>query len=89
MTKPNIRQCACIKNRTFGQNHNPLGRKLPLARKPQTRDFLAKQEIMRLSHHGFVRRKNTLTNLLEYLLDVVYLDFSNAFDKVPIRRLLH
>ena len=47
-----------------------------------------------------MRRRSTLTNLLEYLekltsmvdsgddMDVVYLDFSKAFDKVPVRRLL-
>ena len=63
-------------------------------------DFLAQHELLRLSQHGFMRRRSTLTNLLEYLekltsmvdsglsLDVVYLDFSKAFDKVPIQRLL-
>ena len=47
-----------------------------------------------------MRRRSTLTNLLEYLdklismvdsgmdVDVVYLDFSKAFGKVPIRKLL-
>jgi ribonuclease P/MRP protein subunit RPP40 len=63
-------------------------------------DFLAQNELLRLSQHGFMRRRSTLTNLLEYLekltsmvdngmaVDVVYLDFSKAFDKVPIQRLL-
>ena len=63
-------------------------------------DFLAEHELLRMSQHGFTRRRSTLTNLLEYLeelnrlvdqgiaMDVVYLDFSKAFDKVPIRRLL-
>ena len=63
-------------------------------------DFLAQHELLRLSQHGFMRRRSTLTNLLEYLekltsmvdsgldMDVVYLDFSKAFDKVPVQRLL-
>ena len=63
-------------------------------------DFLAQNELLRLSQHGFLRRRSTLTNLLEYLeeltsmvdrgiaMDVIYLDFSKAFDKVPIQRLL-
>ena len=63
-------------------------------------DFLAQHELLRLSQHGFLRHRSTLTNLLEYLeeltrmvdngtaMDVIYLDFSKAFDKVPIRRLL-
>ena len=50
--------------------------------------------------HGFVRAKNCITNLLETFdvlttaheasspMDVIYLDFSKAFDTVPHRRLL-
>ena len=30
-------------------------------------DFLAQNELLRLSQHGFMRRRSTLTNLLEYL----------------------
>ena len=59
-------------------------------------EFLAKKKLVRLSQHGFTRRRSTLTNLLEYMeeltkmvdqgmaMDVVYLDFSKTFDKVPI-----
>ena len=47
------------------------------------------------SQHGFMTKKSCLTNLLEYLetlsklideghmVDIVYLDFAKAFDKVP------
>ena len=64
-------------------------------------DFLAQNELLRLSQHGFMRKRSTLTNLLEYLeqltamvdkgvaTDVVYLDFSKAFDKVDHGVLLH
>ena len=63
-------------------------------------EHLTSKDLLRQSQHGFMRGKSTVTNLLEYLeeltkaidrgedMDVLYLDFSKAFDKVPIRRLL-
>ena len=51
------------------------------------------------SQHGFMARRSCLTNLLEYLevltslidscqsVDIIYLDFAKAFDKVPHVRL--
>ena len=51
--------------------------------------------------HGFVSGKSCLTNLIEFFervtkkvdegsaVDVVYMDFSKAFHKIPHGRLLH
>ena len=56
--------------------------------------------IIKLQQHGFMKKKSTLTNLLEYLegltkaksekipVDINYLDCSKAFDTVPHRRLI-
>ena len=62
---------------------------------------MALHQLIRPSQHGFMARKSCQTNLLEYLevltnlvdnghdVDVLYLDFSKAFDKVPHQRLLN
>ena len=63
-------------------------------------EHLAKWKLILQSQHGFMEARSCLTNLLEYLevltrlvdeghqVDVVYLDFAKAFDKVPHQRLL-
>ena len=63
-------------------------------------DHLVRNALIKDSQHGFMRNKSCTTNLLEFLetvtaandnghaVDVVYLDFSKAFDKVPHRRLV-
>jgi hypothetical protein len=60
---------------------------------------LEKYGLIRDSQHGFMKGRSCLTNLLEFLedvtlnldegkpVDVIYLDFSKAFDKVPHQRL--
>ena len=61
---------------------------------------LEEHNLIRNSQHGFRRARSCLTNLLEFFhsmfqtfdqtkaVDVVYLDFRKAFDKVPHRRLM-
>ncbi|XP_069792574.1 uncharacterized protein, partial [Narcine bancroftii] len=61
--------------------------------------YLEVQGLLGSNQHDFVRGRSCLTNLIEFFegvtkkvdegkaVDVVYLDFSKAFDKVPHRRL--
>ena len=63
-------------------------------------EFLVKHKLINTSQHGFLKATSCLTNLLCFLeeitkwvddgspVDVVYLDFQKAFDKVPHQRLL-
>ena len=65
-------------------------------------EHLQKYSLNKSSQHGFVRNRSCLTNLpvlvfMEevtnyidrgYPIDVIYLDFQKAFDKVPHKRLL-
>ena len=63
-------------------------------------DFLIKHKLINPSQHGFLKAKSCLTNLLSFLeeitkwvddvspVDVIYLDFQKAFDKVPHQRLI-
>ena len=62
-------------------------------------EHLTKNNLIFNSQLGFMAKKSCLTNLLEYLekvyeyidqghsVDVIYLDFAQAFDKVPHARL--
>ena len=64
-------------------------------------DFLIKHKLINPSQHGFLKARSCLTNLLCFFeeitkwvdegspVDVIYLDFQKAFDKVPHQRLLH
>ena len=63
-------------------------------------EFLEKHKLINTYQHGFLNARSCLTNLLCFLeeitkwvddrspVDVVYLDFQKAFDKVPHQRLL-
>jgi hypothetical protein len=64
-------------------------------------DHLYKNDLIAKQQHGFVRNKACVTNLLETMdtitnslaykkwIDIIFLDFAKAFDKVPHRRLIH
>ena len=64
-------------------------------------NHLSTHTLLLKSQHGFTKGKSCLTNLLSFLedvtkaidegkpMDVIYLDFSKAFDNVPHKRLLH
>ena len=61
---------------------------------------LERNELIVNSQHGFCKGRSCLTNLLEFLdkvtgcidtgdsVDVIFLDFAKAFDKVSHKRLL-
>ena len=63
-------------------------------------EFLVKHKLINTFQHGFLKARSCLTNLLCFLeeitkwvddgspVDVVYLNFKKAFDKVPHQRLL-
>ena len=63
-------------------------------------DFLLKHRLINHSQHGFLKARSCLTNLLCFFeeitkwvdegspVDIIYLDFQKAFDKVPHQRLI-
>ncbi|MBM3937802.1 MAG: reverse transcriptase family protein [Sphingomonadales bacterium] len=63
-------------------------------------DHMERNKLVSSNQHGFMRRRSRATNLLSFLekatrevdegkpLDIMYLNFAKAFDKVPHKRLL-
>ena len=63
-------------------------------------DFLVKHKLINTSQHGFLKARSCPINLLCFFeeitkwvddgspVDVIYLDFQKAFDKVPHQRLI-
>ena len=63
-------------------------------------DHLLSNGLLNLSQHGFLPKRSCVSNLLGFLdtvtqlvdlnndVDVIYLDFQKAFDKVPLNRLM-
>ena len=63
-------------------------------------EYLESNNLISNSQHGFRRGRSCLTNLLEFFhsmfslydeskaVDILYLDFQKAFDKVPHKRLM-
>jgi len=68
--------------------------------KREITNHLKIHRLLRSSQHGFLKGKSCTTNLLHFLdvltkaadegknMDVIFLDFSKAFDKVPHRKLI-
>ena len=77
-----------------------IGKILEKIIKEDMMKYLEENNLFFDSQHGFRNKKSCLTNLLEFVkfvthkidegkpVDVVYLDFQKAFDKVPHERLL-
>ena len=63
-------------------------------------DFLAKHKLLDSSQHGFLKARLCLINVLCFFeeitkwidegspVDIIYLDFQKAFDRMPHQRLL-
>ena len=68
--------------------------------KQAIQDYLLENNLLSTKQHGFISGRSTVTQLLRYLdecieqisdgsvVDAIYLDFSEAFDTVPHRRLM-
>jgi ribonuclease P/MRP protein subunit RPP40 len=77
-----------------------IGKMLERIIKDSIIEYIESNNLLNNSQHGFRSKKSCLTNLLEFLqltqkwvdagdpVDVLYLDFQKAFDKVPHERLL-
>ena len=77
-----------------------VGKLMEKVLRNRTYAHLERCSLIRDSQHGFVKGKSCLTNLIEFFevvtkcvdedraVDVVYMDFSKAFDKVPHGRLM-
>ena len=88
-------------SRNKSENYRPVICKL-LERliKDHMVDFLVKHKLLNSSQHGFLKARSCLPNMLCFLeeitkwidvgspVDIIYLDFQKAFDKVPHQRLL-
>ena len=77
-----------------------VGKMLESIIKDAITELLESSDRIGPSQHGFIKGKSFLTNLLEFFevvtsrvdrgepVDIVYLDFQKAFDKVPHKRLV-
>ena len=64
-------------------------------------EFLLENDLISKSQHGFLSKRSTVTNLLtctfdwvsffneKQALDIIYIDYEKAFDKVPHKKLLY
>ena len=91
---------ACFKNYRPISLTSTLGKILETIITKQITTHLETNNLIHDSQHGFRNHRSCLTNLIEFFhhmmekydtnnaIDIIYLDFQKAFDKVPHRRLL-
>ena len=77
-----------------------VGKLLGSIIRDQVKTFLDENKLIYSNQHGFTKDRSCLTNLIKFFyrifewydqlnsLDIIYLDFSKAFDKVPHKRLI-
>ena len=77
-----------------------IGKLMEKVIKEEIMSHLNRHDLLNDTQHGFMRGRSCLTNLLTYLegvarmldegknVDIIYLDFAKAFNKVPHRRLI-
>ena len=77
-----------------------IGKLLEKIIKDEITGHLSQYHLLNDTQHGFMRGRSCLTNLLTYMegvtrmldegknVDIIYLDFAKAFDKVPHHRLI-
>ena len=93
-------------NKNLAENYRPISLTSIVCRvmekiiKTQIMTHLQEQKLLSTRQHGFINRRSTVTQLLNYLdccaediangkaVDAVYFDFAKAFDTVPHQRLL-
>ena len=88
--------------REIGGNYRPISVTSVLCKTMERTllDYLEHHQLILPTQYGFCQRRSCLTNLLEFFgqvyqeydeckaVDMIYLDFQKAFDKVPHERLL-
>ena len=77
-----------------------IGKLMEKITKEEITSHLDRYDLLNDTQHGFMRGRSCLTNLLTYMegvtrildkgknIDIIYLDFAKAFDKVPHHRLI-
>ena len=77
-----------------------VGKLLESIIRERIQEFLEENKLINSSQHGFIKGKSCLINLIEFFerifewynqddsLDIIYLNFSKAFYKVPHKRLI-
>jgi len=94
-------------NKSLANNYRPIsltsvpGKLLERILRDAIMDHLLKNNLIYATQHGFMPRKSTVSNLVEYMdevtslldsgvsVDAVYIDYAKCFDKISHRHLLY